>query len=264
MKDNNIRSGTVHMWNGMILFLGTVIDTALHRHHALQLVLGLDGSFDIDTEAESISTKAVFIDSDVHHRLRGEASTQALLLFESGSKTANRLKTVLKNRNMLYFSDGVWNKQSIFEFQKCIMEEPNIDQVSDIVKTFLDKVFWQTNESNPVDPRIIKARTLIDNLEEKKIFANEIAEALFLSETRFIHLFKQETGIPFRQYLLWKRMMDSIKFLIDTRDITQAAHEAGFSDSAHLARTFKDNFGIILSDIFKNDRFVQVIIHTFK
>lgn len=264
MQENSIRHGKVYMWNGMILFIGTVNDTAIHRHHALQLVLGLDGSFIIHTETESIVTNAVFIDSDINHRLSGTASTQALFLIESGSETTSRLKPILKNRGILNFSDDVWSKKAISVFQKCIMVNSNIDQISEAVINLLNTVFQISIEAQPFDPRILKARTLIDNLEKKKISANQIATTLSLSETRFIHLFRQETGIPFRRYVLWKRLMDSIKVILDTGDITQAAHEAGFSDSAHLARTFKVNFGIILSDIFKNDRFVQVIISTFK
>jgi AraC family transcriptional regulator len=40
--------------------------------------------------------------------------------------------------------------------------------------------------------------------------------------------------------------------------LTTAAHEAGFADSAHLSRTFRDTFGLAPSRIFKRSQFIQV------
>ena len=51
MKKKKIHDGIVYIWNGMFLFLGTVIDTAFHQHNAVQLVLGLDGAFTIETKS---------------------------------------------------------------------------------------------------------------------------------------------------------------------------------------------------------------------
>ena len=47
-----------------------------------------------------------------------------------------------------------------------------------------------------------------------------------------------------------------IGFLSNTRSFiasfTEAAYTAGFSDSAHLSRTFRQMFGLSLIDVFKN------------
>jgi AraC-like DNA-binding protein len=40
-------------------------------------------------------------------------------------------------------------------------------------------------------------------------------------------------------------------------DLTQAAHAAGFYDSAHFSRCFKEWFGIKPSAVYNNSRIVQ-------
>ena len=76
--------------------------------------------------------------------------------------------------------------------------------------------------------------------------AAEVANQLALSESRFLHLFSKELGIAWRPYLLWRRMMCAIQALKHNTSATNAAHLAGFSDSAHLSRTFRNNFGMTI------------------
>lgn len=47
-----------------------------------------------------------------------------------------------------------------------------------------------------------------------------------------------------RSYLLWLRINVAIEAAIAGASWTQAAHKAGFADSAHLSRTHKRMFGI--------------------
>ena len=72
----------------------------------------------------------------------------------------------------------------------------------------------------------------------------DAASAAALSPGRFRHLFVQETGTPFRAWLLWLRLNVAIEAAMAGASWTEAAHEAGFADSAHPTRTFKRMFGI--------------------
>lgn len=72
----------------------------------------------------------------------------------------------------------------------------------------------------------------------------DAASAAALSPGRFRHLFVQETGTPFRAWLLWLRLNLAIESGMAGASWTEAAHEAGFADSAHFTRTFKRMFGI--------------------
>lgn len=93
--------------------------------------------------------------------------------------------------------------------------------------------------------------------------ASEVADKLALSESRFLHLFSQEMGIPWRPYLLWCRMICAVRAVLNGHSATDAAHLAGFSDSAHLSRTFRKTFGMTMSQqrlfFAKVSQFIQFL-----
>ncbi|HEX5628416.1 MAG TPA: helix-turn-helix transcriptional regulator, partial [Usitatibacteraceae bacterium] len=72
----------------------------------------------------------------------------------------------------------------------------------------------------------------------------EAAALVHLSPSRLRHLFVAETGTTFRAYALWVRIQHAIVAMMAGQSWTDAAHAAGFADSAHLNRTFRRMFGI--------------------
>jgi AraC-like DNA-binding protein len=72
----------------------------------------------------------------------------------------------------------------------------------------------------------------------------EVAAAVGVSVSRLTHLFTEQVGIPLRRYVLWLRLRMAITEVLGGADLTDAAHSAGFADSAHLTRTCRDMFGL--------------------
>lgn len=78
-----------------------------------------------------------------------------------------------------------------------------------------------------------------------------------LSISRFGHLFREETGLPFRRYRLWRRMATVARVVSTGRSLTDAAFEAGFASSAHLSASFRQLFGLAPSTLLRlHTRFV--------
>lgn len=73
-----------------------------------------------------------------------------------------------------------------------------------------------------------------------------------LSPSRFQHLFKEVTGLAFRRFRLWARMRAALASAVGGATLTQAAHEAGFSSSAHLSAAFKAMFGMPPTGLLTN------------
>lgn len=79
---------------------------------------------------------------------------------------------------------------------------------------------------------------------DQRVTLADVAGVVALSPGRCRHLFVSQTGLTFRAYLLWLRLGHAVRIIAARRSITEAAHDAGFADAAHLSRTFRRNFGI--------------------
>jgi AraC-like DNA-binding protein len=62
-------------------------------------------------------------------------------------------------------------------------------------------------------------------------------------------VFREQTGLPVRNYVLWRRLVYVFERLERGDTITEAAHNAGFSDCAHLSRSFHRICGTMPSNI---------------
>lgn len=76
-----------------------------------------------------------------------------------------------------------------------------------------------------------------------------LARRANLSPSRFAHLFREHTGLPVRNYVLWRRLLFALNCLQQGQSITTAAYEAGFTDGAHLCRSFRRVFGATPTDL---------------
>jgi AraC-like DNA-binding protein len=138
---------------------------------------------------------------------------------------------------------------------------PDCNKVDSILQQLILDLTGMVERPEPLDQRVTEAVQLIHGAAEKRLTASEIADKVCLSESRLVHLFSAQIGIPLRRYMLWSRLIDAVQEILHGSSFTAAAHMSGFSDSAHLSRTFRRMFGLTLSNLVggKNSRFVQVV-----
>jgi AraC-like DNA-binding protein len=65
------------------------------------------------------------------------------------------------------------------------------------------------------------------------------------SSSRFAHLVTDVYGAPPRAWRSWTRLLEAIDAVGAGRSVTTAAHEAGFSDTAHFSRRCRAMLGIV-------------------
>ena len=111
-------------------------------------------------------------------------------------------------------------------------------------------------DQNPVlfESRVQAAIQYMDTHFMKKFSITELCHYVNLSESRFLHLFKEKTGISPRDYWLKLRINLVVRMLEDTDlSIPEIAEEAGFTDRSHLTRVFKACFGLTPAMIRKKN-----------
>jgi len=239
-----VNKPTVWIHLGVVTIYGSSFDAAPHSHHAMQIIWSKNKSL-CKLNGNDISGITI-IDSKVKHHL--EMLEGWVLLIEPKSNLGQELSTKLAGQSFKSFNAS----------SSTITKQPT--KAEDITKFLtplfhelaLTKQFLVLNKSTVEDKRIQKLLTLLnqclhgDCIKPANWRAAEVASQLALSESRFLHLFSEELGISWRPYLLWRRMMCAIQAVINNSSATNAAHLAGFSDSAHLSRTFRNNFGMTI------------------
>lgn len=110
---------------------------------------------------------------------------------------------------------------------------------------FCAAVFGEPGASWPApDARVVAAQRFIATRLDRSLRLAEIAREVHLSPSRLTHVFREGTGVPVRRYIQWCRLRAAVDAALRGRSLTEAAHEAGFADAAHLSRTFRAMFGI--------------------
>ena len=65
-----------------------------------------------------------------------------------------------------------------------------------------------------------------------------------LSPRQMREIFARDVGLPMRAYVRWKRLRRAIAAVMEGASLSAAAVSAGFADSAHLTRVFREQFGV--------------------
>ena len=93
-----------------------------------------------------------------------------------------------------------------------------------------------------VDRRVLGA---LDALEHSTVSVTEAAAQVGLSDSRLTHLMSDALGAPPRAFRVWFKLRRAIgEVMRESVTLTEAAHRAGFADSAHLTRTCKQLTGV--------------------
>lgn len=90
-----------------------------------------------------------------------------------------------------------------------------------------------------------RALVALEALDADDLTIAEAARRVGLSESRLTHLVTDTLGSPPRSFRTWFKLRRAIgEALFGGATLTQAAHRAGFADSAHLTRTCKQLMGV--------------------
>ena len=221
---------------------GAVVDNRPHKHHALQLTWSAPGSqARLELDGATLEGGCLVVDGGVTHRL--ELTHGLIGLVDSESSFARRVRTqCLGNGRYAVVEGSTWN-----------------GNVQDAGRLADEVAGPETNE--PTDTRVRAVLDWLDELERVGRWVDVSLEGalrrVHLSESRFLHLFSQEVGTPWRTYLVWRRALVSMTLAALGRSLTEAAHAAGYADSAHLSRQLVSLFGVTPSALLKISHFVQ-------
>ena len=248
--------GRISVWKGASLWVLEAADgvgqTDFHAHHAIQITLALEGDFELRTAGQSLTGPAVAVASDARHvfRARGMA---AFLFVEPESKAGRALAagfggdalSALPNPALADHFAGLATA-----FRAGAADAELVRHGEAILAALT-----APEEASPADRRVEAMIAYAGANLDSPVSLADAAGAACLSPSRARHLFVAQTGLPFRAFVLWLRIQRAVELYAAGATLTEAAHEAGFADSAHLSRTFRRTFGLPAAALQVNGRF---------
>jgi AraC-like DNA-binding protein len=244
------RSGgpPVLLWPPALVVWGPGAASSLHAHHAMQLVLTLDGGGRLRGRVRERWTDftAALIAPDVPHEVDARGTTVIVAFLDPETEVGEGLRRRL---------DGplaVLPAAEVEGWRRALGARP-------LQPAAVDR-WWRTRLAAERAPRRIHPRVrrvlrwLRENIgsSEEDRSLERLAALAGLSPSRFMHVFTESLGVPLRPYLLWLRLQHAAGRVLAGASATEAAHEAGFSDAAHLSRTFRRTLGTTAREIAKS------------
>jgi AraC-like DNA-binding protein len=126
---------------------------------------------------------------------------------------------------------------------------------NDIARDELDRMcFGEALPQRLLDPRVLRSIVQISRFSGEPVTAASCAAEAELSASRFLHLFKQETGISFRAFRAWKRARHLLHFANQDLNLAHLAQDIGYPDSTHFSHSIRRFYGLKPRAIFSGSR----------
>lgn len=244
----------LYLSDGLAVYYGHEIKTKLHKHHALEIAMAFEKPFLISSnKSEFKKSSFSIISAGIPHQFYGQDDLYIFIFFDTAFSYALQIEDKLKlnEYGILNYSESDINYIRT-KFSDWVNTDGSADEKIHIaINCLIELLTCSVVKEKFIEQRINKAVKFIQASLNEELSMDSIAAKVFLSESRFAHLFKEQIGIPFRRYILWCRIQAAVKAIAEGQTFTEAACEAGFADVAHLSRTFTAMFGVNLSEVLK-------------
>jgi AraC-like DNA-binding protein len=217
-------------------------DAGFHTHHAIQLTLSFSGHLSLTSGEGTLSARQIAVATDTRHRFEADGLL-GFIFIEPESRTGRALtETLLRGRAMAVIDGAEFARAS--EPLREAFEAPLAP--TEMLAIAHSAVAQLVGDATPLLPDD-RVRRIIDHAmaqPELSLCAAAEGAGVYLSASRLRHLFVEQTGLAFKTYMVWRRLIRALECYAQGQTLTEAAHLAGFSDSAHFSRVFKRFFGL--------------------
>ncbi|MES1161276.1 MAG: AraC family transcriptional regulator [Bacteroidota bacterium] len=248
--------------NNIISFVANHSVVEVHYHKCYQIVISLNTPFNCTIDKNKYQhLRGFLINQDIRHSCAAENTDVLVYFIDAGSYMGWQMREILDG-NAFMAIDTILTEEELAELIQQYDRVSSVDQLRQMAAGLLEKIVFSRGEpkTRVLDDRIIKIVDYIETHLDDPLSLQDIAHHIFLSPERIRHLFAQEIGIPFSQYVLWKRIkIVMTQVLKDKVPIVNSVMQNGFTDQAHFTRLFKRTFGVSATALLKNSRSVQFL-----
>jgi len=213
-----------------VLYVGPLVATALHAHHAAQIMFAPGGLSVSDAKGTSVMRFAEIPPRARHGH--GACEFAAVLFLDGDGAPSRRLeRRATPDRER-------WMHPML----ACsVPREPSPAEAQQFVAEITCALDLELHPA-PHHPAVRRMCRLLAETDHASLAALSVQAGLSSRQMR--HAFLRDVGLSMRGYVRWLRLRRAIEAIEAGASLTAAALEGGFADSAHFSRVFRSHFGI--------------------
>lgn len=145
-----------------MLFIGKSIDASAHKHHNVQISIGLDKAFKLKFNNTWREYSAVVIDKDQLHQYDGGDDWQLFILMDAESEECGQIRRKLLIHNKIY-EFSFEREEIIIGLFKLFNNKEKYSSVKEIFNKIINSILPIENNLCPIETRI---QEVINNIIE--------------------------------------------------------------------------------------------------
>lgn len=240
--------GRMHVVHAGFLYAGRFDDVTNQRQSAVLYIALTPDAFEVQTAQARLVTGAALVGPGVRKRIRAKdgpiASIDISPTYRSFPVFARAGGSPLAWPRA-HFADV---HDALKAFHDGRLDSPGADRLYEQIVSLAAE---RLPAVGPLDPRVREVMRLLHELRGRS--TQELAAAVHLSKDWLVHLFQREVGIPLRRYEQTLKLHAAAAYLQRGVSLTEVAAIAGFSDSAHFSKVWKQHYGFPPQRSFTGD-----------
>ncbi|HTV21099.1 MAG TPA: helix-turn-helix transcriptional regulator [Polyangiaceae bacterium] len=240
-------TGVLYTYQTHFLYVGALIASSRHQHHAGQVMWVPCGLEIEDEDGAQRQVTGHVVRPDTPHA-HGAASAAAVLWVDRDDLQWDDASSSLPGRvRALPATTGA---------RLGGLLAPN--EARDVARALLEVVAPAEGVRTRAarHPAVMRMCALLDTTApERDIRMTQLAQQSGLSLRQLRHRFTEELGINPRSYLRWRRLRRAVTAIERGATLTEAAVTGGFADGAHFSRVFQAQFGMAPSQALSSVHF---------
>lgn len=233
-------------WGARVLYMGPAFSLSAHRNAVGVLCVCLDRRMQVFAgtalgSGSGIDCRSVYVPPGTRHLIHFEPGRIACLYVDRESDDPARIECEMEPAAAALFV----NHGRFDEIVAVLEALAAGDLPRERRRSLVAAAYGLADTSaGHTDPRISGAIRAI--LEDPALphRAASLAGEAGLSESRFRHAFREAAGVPLKRYRVWARIGAAMQAVRGGANLTEAAHDAGFSSSAHFSSAYRAMFGL--------------------
>lgn len=229
-------------------------ETEIHKHNMLHVFFGKN-DMSIFADGKNFSGNIIFLEQNVLHKAP-EGFLVFFLFVDPTSFFATQIRekylkgencaTLHSDEKMIFedilAEDFLFSEKKSFNSERSTLDEESV--IKKINNILFNLGFALSENNQRMDSRITNLVQEIDSYKYLGVQVSKIAEQKNYSESYLTHLFKKETGVALKNYLLMIQIKYVWQQILKGSQITTAVMDAGFSSSSHFSAVCKQMTGI--------------------